>query len=194
MINATVLTGTDRQRAETFIQGTKRVVCLNDIAGSVLNVSVTRSAYMQVKIDEEEILAVEVQPDTREFDLAQLLTRPKKPAPRRSIFQSLRRSEPEVEDGPARQFTLMFRDGGPDGRVVAHYEFQLLEAHQFTSQYSSHFDLVEGTRKPARFTTDARSVQTAKDCWHCGAAVKPGAICRNCGNSQKPEEDHHDDE
>jgi ribosomal protein L32 len=194
MIHATILTGKDRQKAETFIRGTKHVVCLSDIIGSVLAVSVSRTAFMQVKIDEEEILGVEVKPDTRDFDLAQLLTRPKKPAPRRSLFQSLRRSEPEADEGPARLFTLMFRDGGPTARIVATYEFQLLEAHTFTSQYSSHFDLVEGVKKPARFTTDARNVATARDCWHCGAAVKPGTTCRNCGNYQPAEEEHAEDE
>jgi ribosomal protein L32 len=188
MIYASVLTGKERKRAETFTQGTKRLVCLNDIASSVLAVSVTRAAFMQVKIDEEVIFGVEVLPDTKDFDLHKLLTRPKKPAPRLSLLSSLRRAEPEVEEDEVRAFTVMFRDGGANGRVVASYEFQLLDPQGFTSQYASHFDLVEGTKKPARFTTDARNVATAKDCWHCGAPVKPGAICLNCGNTQKPDE------
>lgn len=196
MIYATVLTGRERKRADTFIQGTKRVVCLSDISNSVLAVSVTRSALMQVKIEEELILSVQVTPEPKHFELQSLLTRKKKASPRRGLLQALRRSEPEVDDGPSRKFTVMFRDGGPNDRVVASYEFELVDADLFTSQYRSHFELVEGTKKPARFTTDARSVDTAKDCWHCGAAVKPGCLCANCGSCQKdpdaPEHEDHD--
>lgn len=184
MIYCTVLTGSEQLPAETFIQATTRNVCLPDVRDSHLAVSVSRNAFMQVKIDDEVVLGVEVKPETTKFELAPLLTK-KKPAPKRSIFPSFRlSSEPEVDEGPARTFTVMFRDGGPTDRVVATYEFHLLEAQDFGSRYSSHLSLVDATVKPARFTTDARSLETARDCWNCETPVKKGDICRNCGSSQ----------
>ncbi len=192
MIYCTVLTGSEQLPAETFIQATTRNVCLPDVSDSHLAVSVSRNAFMQVKIDEEVVLAVEVKPETTKFELAPLLTRKKKAAPKRSLFPSFRlsTSEPDVEEGPARNFTVMFRDGGPNDRVVATYEFHLLEAQDFGSRYSSHLSLVDATVKPARFTTDARSLDTARDCWNCETPVKQGGICRNCGSSQNGHDEH----
>src|SRR5262245_29177519 len=167
MIYCTVLTGSGREPAETFIQATTRFVCLPDVRDSHLAVSVNRTAYMQVKIEEEVVLGVEVTPDMRQFELAPLLTRAKQPAPKRGLLPSLRRETKDENEGPARTFTVMFRDGGPTDRVVATYEFHLLEAQLFDSRYRSHLSLVEGTKKPAKFTTDERDPDTAKDCWNC---------------------------
>ncbi|MDZ4837505.1 MAG: hypothetical protein SGJ27_27280 [Candidatus Melainabacteria bacterium] len=184
MIYCTVLTGADRVPAETFIQATTRNVCLPDMSDSRLAVSVNRNAFMQIKIDEEVVLGVEVKPETSQFELAPILTRKKKAPSRLSLLSPFRRSEPDPEEGPARTFTVMFRDGGPNDRVVATYEFHLLEAQAFGSRYSSHLSLVDATVKPAKFTTDARSLDTARDCWNCETPVKSGGICRNCGSSQ----------
>lgn len=185
MIHCTVLTGFDREPAETFIQATSRQVCLSDISDAYLAVSVSRAAFMQVKIEEEVVLGVEVTPETKQFELLPLLTRKKKKsASRRGLlpfFSSLRR-ETEVDEGPARTFTVMFRDGGATDRVVATYEFHLLEAKTFGSRYRSHLSLVEGEKKPVKFTTDARRV--AVDCWNCETPVRPGGVCTNCGCSQ----------
>jgi hypothetical protein len=192
MIYCTVLTGSERVPAETFIQATTRNVCLPEVAGSYLAVSVNRDAFMQVKIDDEVVLAEEVKPETSQFELLPLLMlTAKKAAPRRSLspFQFFRSAEPEVDAGPARNFTVMFRDGGPSGRVVATYDFHLMEPEVFGTRYTSHLSMVDATVKPARFTTDARSLETARDCWNCETPVKTGGICLNCGCSQNGNED-----
>lgn len=191
MIYCTVLTGSELLPAETFIQATTRNVCLPDVSDSHLAVSVSRNAFMQLKIEDEVVLAVEVKPETTKFELSPLLARKPQPAPRRGLLASLRlTTPPPAETGPHRTFTVMFRDGGPNDRVVATYEFHLLEAQDFGSRYTSHLSLVDATVKPAKFTTDARSLETARDCWNCATPVKSGGICRNCGSSQNGNDEH----
>ncbi len=186
MIYCTILTGPEREPAETFIQATARFVCLPDQSNSVLAVSVDRSAFMQVMIDEEIILAVEVTPEAKHFDLQTLLTQKKK---KNSHLQGLLKAlhlQAEEDIVPAaRTFTVMFRDGGENDRIVATYEFHLLEAHAFDTSHRAYFSLVEGMKTPPKFTTDARSADTAQDCWHCGTAIKSGCgTCTNCGKAQ----------
>lgn len=185
MIYCTVLTGPARKPAETFIEATTRFVCLPTLADAHLAVSVSRTAFMQLKIEDELILGVEVTPEVKHFELLKLLT-PKVKKQRRRL--SWRRApEPPVE--PARVFTATFRDGGAEDRVVATYEFHLVDAQVFDARYRDHFSLVEGTKQQAIFTTDARSVETAKNCWNCEAPVKPGDICKNCGCDQDEHKD-----
>ncbi len=185
MIYCTVLTGSDREPAETFIEATSRFVCLPNLSDALLAVSVSRTAFMQLKIEDEIVLGVDVTPEAKHFKLLDLLMpKPKKP---RRRFTWRRAPEPKVE--PARVFTAVFRDGGAEDRVFATYEFHLVDAQVFDARYRNHFSLVEGTKQPALFTTDARSVETAKNCWNCEAPVKFGEICRNCGCNQDEHKD-----
>ncbi len=180
MIYCKVLTGPNREPAETFIEATSRFVCLPNLSDAYLAASVNRTAFMQLKIEDEVVLGVEVTPETKHFKLLDLLT--SKPKKTRRRFSWRRAPEPKVE--PARVFTVTFRDGGAEALVVATYEFHLVDAQVFDARYRDHFSLVEGTKQPAIFTTDARSVETAKNCWNCEAPVKPGDICKNCGSNQ----------
>jgi len=192
MIYCTVLTGSGREQARTFIQATCRHVCLPELAGSVLAVSVERPAHMQVTIEEEVILSVDVTPEIKHFDLTSLLTRKPKP-PKRGLLASLRRTTEIVEQdpGPAKQFTVRFFDGkSATDRLFATYEFHLLDAAVYQTRFKKRFDLVEGEVVPAKFTTDARSPATAKDCWNCDAPVRAGGTCRSCGKSQVHDDDH----
>jgi hypothetical protein len=193
MIYCTILTGTDANPnpAETFIAATVRSVCLPDTKDALLGVSVSRTAFMQVLIDEEVVLAVEVTPDVKHFKLEPLLTRkPRETRPLGRLPLPRIRIEDDDESGPAREFTVVFRDGGPQGHVVATYDFQILEPRSWDSRYSQHFDLVEGTKNPVVFTRDARCAEKALNCWNCDSPVKPGDICKNCGCCQ----DGHENE
>ncbi len=189
MIYCTVLTGPEREPAEIFIQATDRFVCVPDESNSVLAVSVDRPAFMQVMVDEEVVLAAEVTPEAKHFELQSLLTRKSKDTRIHELLKAIHLEHDSVER-PARTFTVVFRDGGEHDHIVAFYKFHLLEAAAFYATHRAHFDLVEGVRTPSKFTTDARSPETAQDCWNCGVALKAGiTICPNCGASQNDQAD-----
>lgn len=189
MIYCTVLTGPEREPAETFIQATDRFVCVPDESSSVLAVSVDRPAFMQVMVDEEVILAAEVTAEAKHFELHSLLTRKPKDNRIHDLLKAIHLEHDTVER-PARTFTVVFRDGGENDHIVAFYKFHLLEAEAFYATHRAHFNLVEGIRTPSKFTTDARSPDTAHDCWNCGTALKADCtICTNCGATQGNEPD-----
>lgn len=183
MIYCTILTGPDQEPAETFTAATDRFVCAPNDSTSVLAVSVDRTAFMQVMVDEEVILATEVTPETKHIDLRQLLTR-KQDTPIHELLRAIH-LEHEGNKQRARTFTVVFRDGGEADHIVAFYKFHLLEADAFYASHRAHFNLVEGIRTPAKFTTDARNPDTSQDCWNCGEAIKTGCtVCTKCGAKQ----------
>lgn len=193
MIYCTILTGPRHEPAETFTEATIRYACVPDVNTSHLAVSVDRSAFMQVVIDDDVVFTETVHPERKLFDLLKLLklkpaktgVLPKLTVP--GLSRLMRRLEEEPK--PASAFSVVFRDGGESDRVVATYEFNILDARVFDTKHRAHCSIVDPRAKPAVFTTDARSPETALNCYNCGNAVKPDDCCKNCGAPPKSEDD-----
>ncbi|HEY9777864.1 MAG TPA: hypothetical protein V6C81_29150 [Planktothrix sp.] len=81
-----------------------------------------------------------------------------------------------------RMFTVLIRRGSPEGELLATYKYVLLSEAEYDATYAQASE-VQAPVQQARYTTDARSVDGSRNCWHCGKPIV-GQCCAQCGCEQ----------
>lgn len=180
MINCTILDGS-QEPAETFIEATTRFVRVPSITEAKLACAPEEDCFMSVKVEEEEVFGVAIDASRHVFSLPAILSK----AETGSGIRFRTRPTLKSEDELPRQFSVVFRLANQAGPILGTFEFELLNAKGYDSKYHSHCELHETRCQPAVFTRDARSVETAVNCWNCETPMRAGdACCRNCHSCQ----------
>lgn len=90
---------------------------------------------------------------------------------------------------PPSEFTLCIRRGSEEGERLGTYNFRLMNATDFDTAYGEYSRDTAPRTEPAQFTTDARSLDTAKNaCWNCHEPLT-GECCEKCGCCQAHDSD-----
>ena len=186
MIKAEICNGSDIPFEQVIDpKTTTRFVRHPAIQPCFLNVRATEEAVLVVQIDGHRIGAHRLQPGVTRIPLS-LLAKPAR-ASRFERFERLTGAHERPVPEP-RNFTVEIRRGSEDGELLATYSYSLLSDAEFEKAAGSYAREIETPIKPAQYTTDATSADTAKNCWNCRQPLK-GDCCTQCGCDQNDEEE-----
>ncbi len=175
MINCTIVRGSEREHVDGFIEGTTRFVCVSEIDSAFLSILADQPCHMQVRVDEQDVLTKDLNPQLHQFALRELLQH-KLGTKKTGIWPFNRITVEDQRLG----FSVVIRQGNATGPVLATYEYSLLSCTHFESRFNHHLHLHEGRCIHELFTTDERATESANNCWNCNSPVKPGDVCQNC--------------
>jgi len=186
MITVEVSSNTADQPVDSFIDNTvRRVRKPNNEAGTLwLIVNVNRESYLVVEVEGEEYTALALEPKPQSFRLAELLKKPERSSPFAGLLKPLiSRSTPKAVRTPDK-FTVRIHADSPDGPRIGTFDFELMNEADYDSAYDAYAGQCTGRVRATCFTTDARSLDTAHDCWNCKQPLAAGECCPKCGCEQ----------
>lgn len=186
MITVEVSSNTADKAVESFTEHTVRRVRTPNVP-LWLTVNADRPCFIVVDVDGEEYNALPLLPQPQAFRLSELLRKPERPSRFASLIKPFV-SKPQAQPALPSAFTVRIHEDSPDGPRVGTFEFQLLNDAEYDVAYASYTRSNTGRcEEVACFTTDARSIETAHDCWNCKQALAAGECCPKCGCEQHDE-------
>lgn len=180
MITVEVSSNTADKPDDNFIENTVRHVRKHEGTPLFLIVNVDRPAYLVIEVEGEEYQKLPLVPQPQAFKLAELLRKPERPSRFGNLIKPLvgRLATPQAQPS---EFTARIHEDNPDGPRIGTYDFKLLGDAEYDAAYEQYVGV-----KPqvCVFTNDARSIDTAHDCWNCKKPLAPGVCCAECGCEQ----------
>ncbi|MBZ0186586.1 MAG: hypothetical protein K8F91_10090, partial [Candidatus Obscuribacterales bacterium] len=142
MIDCKIVLGRERKPAQTFVQSTTNFACVKTIEDAAIKATVDLPSTMSIEVDEEPVWVEDLTPGTRIEDLVEILRSaptPPKPDLHWGRF-SVKRSSPEQKPIP-REFKVIFRDPDFTHRIIATYDFTLLDCSNFRVRQAAYQEL-----------------------------------------------------
>lgn len=186
MINCQIVLGSERRRAaDTFTDQTTHFACVPNLAQAYLTFNLDEASDMKVVVDDIDIHKETIHPGHHVRSLEEIFSSAHiEPTSEAGIWTRsnalARHKQTDRQPKEPRVFKVVFRDAGTP-RVVATFEFQLLDTVSFRHQLERHED--SRTPPKPRLADCAGSIETC--CWHCqGFIPKQRTVCPNCGMSR----------
>jgi len=190
MVNVELCGSDDRALAHVIDpRNTLRLVRKPDIQPCFVIARTTEDCTLIVEVDGQQVATHPLSAGVTPIPLNMLV--PAAPRSRLLALMPLGRggAGASAHQAPPTEFTLCVRLGGAEGERLSTYNFRLMSTAAFDSAYGEISRETEPRPEPAQFTTDARSLATAKNvCWNCHAPLL-AECCEKCGCCQSHDSD-----
>jgi len=181
MIDCMIVLGRERKPAQTFFQSTTHFACVKCQKDAAIKAHVDKPTTMTIEVDEEPVYVEDLAPGTCFRSLVDCLKQA--PAHHKVDLSWARFSKrPGPEENPVpRHFKVVFRDPDLTHRIIATFDFALLECTEFQARHASYQHLRQPTVPEAHFPQPGK-LALDKKCPHCDAPYTKGRnTCTNCG-------------
>lgn len=188
MINCQIVIGSTRKHAaDSFTNQTTRFACVPNLTMAYLAFSLAKSTEVKVVVDDIDIHKEVLPKGNHERSLASILSEaPIAPTGENGIWtkqNAIHPTRPSTAEAPQPHvFKAVFRDSDGSQRVVATFEFALLDSDSYVQQLER-YDASHTPKAPTLEDCGGKDVSTC--CWHCQSYVpKHRSTCPNCGMSR----------
>ncbi|MBK9141195.1 MAG: hypothetical protein IPM23_01765 [Candidatus Melainabacteria bacterium] len=137
MINCTIVVGPERKAAQLFFECTQRCVCVKKVEDAALSIRVDLPTFMKVEVDKEPVYTEELAAGAYVKTLPEIFA--SSPVEHRClmdlpIFHFTRQNKTAEKKPLPRHFKVVFADADNHHRMVATFEFKLLDCQQYMSE------------------------------------------------------------